>query len=153
MLQGVWSIQSMEPNLYLTRSSLFFIAPCLVSYLTRDYHITFIYVLVTLVSSVYHATKHPRLLHLDVSTAHLAHLTTVMTILPGGSATMPYYFAWLSYACFIYYYGYKTQTMVFLPDLKAATPWHVSLHVSTSLMTCYTVYAAYLVRHALAQQD
>ena len=140
----------MEPNLYLTGSSLFFIAPCVVSYLTQDYHITVIYVLVTLVSSVYHATKHPRLLHLDVSTAHLAHITTVLRILPGGLATMPYYLAWLVYASFIYYYGYKTQTMVFLPDLKAATPWHISLHLSTSLMTCYTVYAAYLARQHLA---
>ena len=40
---------------------------------------------------------------------------------------MPAYSVWLSYAIFIYYYGYLTKTLVWNPDLDAATPWHMTL--------------------------
>ena len=56
---------------------------------------------------------------------------------------MPAYAAWLSYVIFIYYYGYQNKTLVWNPDLQAATPWHMSLHISTAATTSYTVYSTY----------
>ena len=95
-----------------------------------------------MVSAVYHATKHPYLLYLDYSLDQIAHVATLYTITPGGWRTMPAYSLWLSYILFIYYYGYMNKIFVWNPDLGAATPWHMSLHVSTAIVTCYTVARA-----------
>lgn len=99
--------------------------------------------MVTMISGAYHATKHPYLVYLDYSMSQLAHVMTLHTILPGGTASMPYYSAWLCYVIAIYYYGYLNKSMVWDSDLVKATPWHASLHVSTAFTTCYTVYATY----------
>jgi hypothetical protein len=61
-------------------------------------------------------------------------------IIPGGMKTMPYYFMWLSYTICIYYYGYMNKTLIWNPDVHAATPWHMSLHMTTALTTSYTLY-------------
>ena len=133
----------MKPNLFLVLSSLSFLAPAITCYNSRYYGLSGIYVLVTTVSSVYHVTKNPSLVYLDYSLSQLAHLLTVHRILKGGWASMPAYSLWLSYAIFIYYYGYLTKTLVWNPDLDAATPWHMTLHVSTAATTSYTVWATF----------
>ena len=132
----------MEPNPWLVVSSLAFLAPAFTCYMTNNYYLSVIYGVVTFVSSTYHATKYPYLLYIDYPLSQIAHVLTLYRIIPGGWASMPYYSGWLSYAIFIYYYGYKYKIMVWNPDLEMATPWHMSLHISTALTTCYTVYAS-----------
>jgi len=134
----------MEPNPWLVLSSLNFLAPALVSYKTKNYDVATLCCIVSVVSSLYHITKNPYLLYIDYPLNQLTHITTVYRILPGGWASMPAYSLWLSYVLFIYYYGYINKTLIWNPDLDAATPWHMTLHLSTAYTTCYTVYATYL---------
>ena len=133
----------MKPNYWLVLSSLSFIAPAIICQKTGYYGLSRMYILVTTVSSVYHATKNPSLVYLDYSLSQLTHAATVYTILKGEWDSMPAYSLWLSYAIFIYYYGYLTKTLVWNPDLDSATPWHMTLHMSTAGTTCYTVWATF----------
>lgn len=135
----------MKPNPYLVLSSLTLGAPAITSYLMNDYLMMSLYGSLTIISSIYHATKNPHLVYLDYTTAQITHAFTIHRIIPGGSASLPYYSGWLAYVVFIYYYGYVNKVMVWNPDLDAATPWHMSLHFACSLMACYTLYATYLV--------
>ena len=136
----------MEPNYWLILSSLSLLAPAFVSYKTRIYDLSLLCVIVTVISSWYHYSKNPYILYIDYPLNQITHLTTVYRILPGGWASMPMYTLWLSYVVFIYYYGFVTHTLIWNPDLHAATPWHMTLHISTSVITSYTVYATYVVR-------
>ena len=140
----------MKPNPYLVLSSFSFLAPAIVTYRVHRPNLTFLYITVWLVSSLYHATKNPSLVYIDYSTAQLTHAATVYYIIPGGYASMPYYFCWLFYALVIYYYGYQNQTLIWDPDLNKATPWHMSLHLSISIVTSYCVYATHRVNTSLA---
>jgi hypothetical protein len=133
----------MKSNPWLVLSSLCFIGPSITCYLTDNTALSGMYVLVTTVSSTYHATKHPTLLYLDYTTAQIAHFYTVLTIYKGGWASMPYYLIWFIYTVYTYYYGYVYNTLIWNPDLDAATSWHMLMHFSSSLTTCYTVYATY----------
>ena len=133
----------MEPNLWLVLSSFTFLAPALTCYKTSNYFLTSVYILVTVSSSVYHATKNPYLLYLDYPLMQFGHATVLYYIIDGKWASMPYYTLWLLYVIFIYYYGYKNNILVWNPDLEAATPWHMSLHISTAAMSSYTVYSTY----------
>ena len=129
----------MKPNYWLVLSSLSFLGPVVICYQTNNYYLSGIYCMVTLVSSSYHATKNPIILYIDYPLNQLAHIITFHRILDGGWASLPYYSIWLSYVLFIYYYGYSHKIMTWNPDLEKATPWHMSLHISTAAMTCYTV--------------
>ena len=133
----------MKPNILLVLSSLSFLAPSIVSYKTNNYDISTLCALVSIISSYYHFSKNPYLLYIDYPLNQITHIITVYRILPGGWASMPYYSLWLSYAIFIYYYGYLTKTLVWNPYLDAATPWHMTLHLSTAATTSYTVWATF----------
>lgn len=133
----------MEPNYWLVLSSFSFIAPVVTSYITKNYDLSVVYLAVVAISSAYHSTKNSYILYIDYPLNQLSHALTLYKIIPGGWASMPYYSAWLSYTIFVYYYGYLHKTMVWNPDLDSATPWHMSLHISTAITTCYTLYASY----------
>ena len=135
----------MKPNMWLVLSSLSFLAPAITCYKTNNTHLTVVYILVTTVSSTYHATKNQSLIYLDYSLSQLAHAMTVYTIIKGGWSSMPYYFVWLMYVVLIYYCGNLNKTLVWNPNLEEATPWHMSLHISTAATTCYTVYATHQI--------
>lgn len=134
----------MEPNYLLVLSSLSFIIPGIVSYNTCNYDVSVLFILESIVSSLYHATKNPYILYIDYSLNQITHIISLYRILPGKFTSIPYYTIWLLYVICIYYYGYLTKSLVWNPNLDAATPWHISLHVSTSLITSYTIYNTYL---------
>ena len=131
----------MLPNPWLALSSLSFLTSATTCYKTSNYFLTALYIAVSLVSSIYHITKNPYLVYIDYSLSQFAHVSTVYYIVNGKWSSMPAYAAWLSYVVFIYYYGYKNKILIWDPDLQAATPWHMSLHISTAATTSYTVYA------------
>jgi hypothetical protein len=130
----------MNPNFWLVLSSLSILGPAALAIQLKRYTISSIYLLVTITSSAYHYTKNPYILYIDYPLNQLSHAVTVYTILPGGMKTMPYYFIWLIYTVYIYYYGYINKNLIWNPDLDAATPWHVTMHVSTAITTYYTLY-------------
>jgi hypothetical protein len=132
----------MESNYYLALSSLSFIIPAIVSYKTSNYDVSALCAMVSLVSSSYHITKNPHLLYIDYPLNQITHVITFYRIFPGGWMSIPAYSVWLSYIMFVYYYGYLTTSLIWNPDLNAATPWHMTLHVSTALTTSYTIYAS-----------
>jgi len=133
----------MEPNYWLVLSSMSFIAPTILCYNLNNPILYGVLIMVIYISSAYHATKIPYLLYLDIPLLYTANLITLYNILPGGWKTIPYYLVWLVYALFVYYYGQIHKTMVWNPNLKQATKWHMSLHISTSIMTCYTLYVTH----------
>ena len=133
----------MKSNYYLILSSLTFLGPAIISYKTGTYDLAILCTLVTIISSYYHYSKNPYLLYIDYPLNQISHITTVYHILPGGWVSIPAYSVWLSYAVYIYYYGYLTKSLIWNPDLDAATPWHMTLHISTALTTMYTVYATH----------
>jgi len=137
----------MKSNPLLVLSSLSFIFPAILYYNLNKYYSTLLYIGVTTISSMYHHTKAPELLYLDIPFAHLSHLVTLCQIIPGRWASMPYYSLWLSYILYIYYYGSINKSMVWNPNLEIATWWHMTVHISTAATTCYTVYAT----HALTK--
>lgn len=114
----------MQSNYYLVLSSLTFLAPAIVS-------------------SYYHFSKNHYILYIDYPLNQITHITTLYRILPGRWASMPAYSVWLSYVIIIYYYGYITKTLIWNPDLDAATPWHMTLHISTAFTTMYTIYTTH----------
>jgi hypothetical protein len=134
----------MKPNLWLALSSLTFLVPAIVSYNTNNYATSYLYFALIPVSCSYHLTKYPYLQILDYTFAHSAHFMGIYTIIPGGWFSFYYYCLWFSYNFTIYYYGYLTKTMIWNPDLDAATPWHMSFHISSSLMFSHMIYLSYL---------
>lgn len=130
----------MQPNPMLFLSSFSYILPCIVCYSVGQPALATLYGAVIVVSSSYHATKNSALLWLDVPLAHIAHLLSLAFIVKGGWWSMPAYFAWLVYALTAYYYGQRTQTLIWDPDVDRATPWHMGLHALTSLCTAYSVF-------------
>jgi len=130
----------------LVASSFSLLAPAIVSYKTMNYDIASMCALLTFVSSYYHYTKNHYLLYIDYPLNQVIHLTTLYRIIPGGWYSMPVYSIWLFYVVFIYYYGYIHKTIVWNPDYEKATPWHVSLHLSTSIMSSYCIYVTHLIR-------
>lgn len=133
----------MEPNPILVLSSLAYIIPSVVCYRLGYNYLSLMYSTVVLVSSCYHASKNPMILWMDIPLAHINHLATLLTILKGGWLSMPAYFAWLFYAVISYYYGHRTSTLIWDPDVKRATPWHAALHILTSLTSAYTIYVSH----------
>jgi hypothetical protein len=130
----------MTPNYWLVLSSLSFLAPAIVSIQLQYYEIATLSFLISFVSSWYHITKNPLILYIDYPLNQLSHITILYKIIPGGMRSMPYYFIWLLYVITIYYYGYINKKLVWDPDVNAATPWHMSLHVMSALTTSYTLY-------------
>jgi len=112
----------MKPNYWLVLSSLTLIAPAIVCHKTGDHGLKLMYILLTTVSSVYHATKNPYLVYLDYSCAQLTNAYSLYIIIKGGWASMPCYSLWLSYIMIVYYYGYINKSLIWNPDLDAATP-------------------------------
>ena len=139
----------MNPNYWLVLSSCSFIAPAITCYYSKNYLLTYTYCLLTLISSLYHATKNPSLIFIDYSINHIVHILTLWNILKGREYSMPYYCICLSYIFTIYYYGYITKTLVWDYNLDTATPWHMSLHISTSATTSYTVWATFKYQQKL----
>jgi hypothetical protein len=133
----------MKSNYCLVLSSLTFAAPAIISYKTGTYDLAILCALITIISSYYHYSKNPYLLYIDYPLNQITHITTVYRILPGRWASMPVYSVWLSYIIYIYYYGYLTKSLVWNPDFDAATPWHMTLHISSAFTTMYTVYATH----------
>lgn len=132
----------MEPNYWLVVSSFSYCFPCYFYYRLGHSYLTMIYVGVITSSSLYHATKYPSLLWIDIPIAHLAHVSTLLQIWKGGWRSMVPYTFWLLYTLVTYYYGYKTSTLIWNPNIQQATPWHMGMHGLTSLMCCVTMYYA-----------
>jgi len=130
----------MNTNYCLVVSSLSFIVPAIVSYKTSNYDVAALCSMVSTVSSLYHITKNPLLLYVDYPLNQITHAITLYRIVPGGWVSLCPYGIWLSYVIFIYYYGYVTKSLIWNDDLNAATPWHMTLHLSTAFTTSYTVY-------------
>jgi hypothetical protein len=130
----------MEPNYWLVLSSLTFLAPAIVSYNTNNYAVSYVYFTLVPVSCLYHSTKYQYLQYLDYTFAHSAHLMGIYTIIPGGWFAFYYYCLWFSYNFTIYYYGYITKTMIWNPDYASATAWHMSFHISSSIMFSHMIY-------------
>ena len=134
----------MEPNPWLVTSSLSFLLPCALCYVLNLPVLSAIYGLVTCVTSIYHATKHPTLVWADFALSQLSHVMTVSYIVQGGWVSMPAYAVWLTYTLLTYYGGYATSTLIWDLDRTRATPWHILLHVSTSATTLYTVFVTWV---------
>ena len=133
----------MKPNYWLCLSSLSYCFPCVMCFRLGHPYLAGVYGLVVTASTSYHATKYPIILYIDIPLAHLAHGLTLYKIVIGGLKSMIPYSFWLTYTVITYYHGYKTNSLIWNPDVQKATPWHAGMHILTSFFTCLTMWLAY----------
>lgn len=117
----------MKANWWLVGSSLFIYGPAVASYMVEDYPRTAYYTTVATVSVVYHATKHPVIFWIDFATAN-SMVITVIPVIFSRWYMVPSWAVVVAYASFVFYYGHAKRDLIWHPDPRIATSFHVSLH-------------------------
>jgi len=120
----------MLPNYYLVGSSLLFIIPATIAQLQQFWVGYYIGLFTTIISSLYHLTKLQELFWPDRLAYFLYTLSTIYICKKKGLVAL--YCIPSSFCTIIYYGGYVTRTMVWDPDQRVATTWHVIMHVVSS---------------------
>lgn len=129
----------MEPNYWLSISSLTYLFPCFVAYSIGYTYLGVLYLVLTVISFIYHSTKIPSLLLIDIPVSHINHILSFLIIIKGGFVSIGLYLTWFLYVIYTYYYGYHTSSLIWHEDPEKSTPWHAGLHILTSLITSITL--------------
>jgi len=94
----------------------------------------------SLVSLMYHSTKIPAILYIDIPLSHVLNVWTIVNIYPGGWRTLPYYSVLMLYTFIAYYYGQNTKSFVWDSDVNVATKWHMIMHLLCGLACSYSIH-------------
>jgi hypothetical protein len=135
----MYQLNSMEPNYWLSLSSLSYLLPSYIAYSIGYTYLGVLYIVLTTISVIYHSTKIPSLLLIDIPVSHINHILSFLIIIKGGFISISLYLSWLLYTLYSYYYGYQTSSLIWHKDPEKSTPWHAGLHVLTSLITSITL--------------
>lgn len=128
----------MKPNPYLVLSSTLFVIPTTVAANYRDWNIYAIFLYMTVVSSLYHATKYPPLLYLDYPGCY-----TVVVILGYETYKIQKFkeFAFYSSLCaMLFWGGYLTDRLVFSDNEIEQTVTHFMMHLIVMVSGVRTSY-------------
>jgi hypothetical protein len=120
----------MLPNYYLVGSSLLFIIPATIAQLQQFWVGYYIGLFMTIISSLYHLTTLQELFWADRLVYFLYTLCTMYTCRMKGIDVLCIIPS--SFCTIIYYGGYVTRTMIWDPDQRVATTWHVIMHIVSS---------------------
>jgi len=117
----------MEPNPYLVGSSLLFVIPTTMGayYKQWDLYMTFLFI--TLISSLYHATKNKYLLSIDYIACY-----NIVYVLYYTTQTIGYTYTYIlsSGSCaFLFWGGYLTNRFIFSDNKIEKNISHVGLHL------------------------
>jgi hypothetical protein len=117
----------MRPNYVLATSSLMLLLPAWAALKVGDEVRVWYHAGVTVVSITYHLTKHPVIFWIDVVVAN-SLVPSVLTLVTQRDYMIFSYLTCVGYCFTIFYCGYMKKDLVWHPDPRVATTYHVSLH-------------------------
>jgi hypothetical protein len=131
-----------QPNPLLVASSLLFTFPMTMGAINRQWNLYFTFLLITLISSLYHATKNKYLLPIDYTACYI-----VLYVMYEHTKTdYPICFIIGSGSCAILFWGgYATKRLIFSSNSVEKNVSHVLMHlivVSTGCAASYLVPAS-----------
>lgn len=131
----------MEPNPYLVCSSLLFVIPTTMGAYYRQWNIYFTFLLMTLISSLYHATKNQYLVIVDYSACYNIVYVMYYQTSKIGHRTNYFIYSGACAACAVLFWGgYLTNHLVFSADPFEKNVSHVTMHlivISSAIATSY----------------
>jgi len=135
-------VEIMEPNPYLVASSVLFAVPTTVAAYNRHWLLYSIFLYMTIVSSIYHATKYKPLLYLDYPGCYALVLITGYQNWKTGRS-----FHWIlgtSFCGILFWGGWMTGHLVFSQDPLEKIISHAGMHLFVNLCGSLTSYLAIL---------
>jgi len=139
----------MEPNPYLVASSVLFIIPTTMSAYNRHWLLYSIFLYMSLVSSIYHATKYKPLLYLDYPGCYALVLITGYENWKSGRVL--YWIAGTSTCGILFWGGWCSGRLIFSTDSLEKNISHAGMHLFVNLCGCLTSYLA--DRHLLVKNE
>lgn len=137
-------LHAMKPNPYLVLSSISFVIPTTVAANYRIWNLYAIFLYMTVVSSIYHATKYPPLLYLDYPGCY----TLVFVV--GYETYKIQKFREFIFSCsvcaILFWGGYFTKRFVFSENYMEKTITHCMLHIIVMLSGVRTNYLIHIAR-------
>jgi hypothetical protein len=128
----------MEPNPYLVASSVLFAIPTTVAAYNRQWRMYAVFLYISLISSIYHATKYQPLLYLD-------YPGVTMLVLNIGFECwmirkMVLYFGMGSVIVVLYWGGWFTGHLIFAENKLEKNISHVGMHLIVNVGGVLTSY-------------
>lgn len=120
----------MRPNYVLATSSLMLLIPAWAAWKSGDTIRVWYHAGVVVVSVTYHLTKHPVVFWIDLVAAN-SLVPSVLTLAHRDYILFAYVTC-VAYCFGLFYYGHLKKELVWNPDVRIATPYHVSLHWAAS---------------------
>ena len=116
-----------KPNPWLIGTSLLFAIPTTTAAYYRQWVPYSSTLAMTLISSVYHATKDPTLLVLDKACCYYLTAVNVSFAITHGVVAVPVLAC--AYCLCVFHIGYLTKRFVYAKNKADALPWHISMHL------------------------
>jgi hypothetical protein len=128
----------MEPNPFLVGTSVLFVIPTTLAAYHRQWHLYAPFLFMSIISSVYHATKYRPLLYLDYPGCYWVLITLGVETYKIGQF---HFFMLFSGMCgFLFWGGYLLERFVHSPEIVEKTFSHMLMHmivVGSSIATSY----------------
>jgi len=128
----------MQPNPYLIATSLMFIIPASYAAYTKYWSACLVLTYLTLVSTIYHATKNNYLFYLDQTACIIYALYTMCQSYKYGLIYV--WYVGTGFTVIVYYGGYLTQSLVYSPNLLVATICHAMMHLIVNACGIMVIY-------------
>lgn len=125
--------QALNVKKILPFTSLLFLVPSVYAYGSNHYIPCSILFLLANSSVLYHSSYHPIAYWIDQVTIYTTIVSSFVYGYLGGFHVFLIPTAGNLWNTYVYWYGYKTKTMVFHPDLAIANLWHSTIHIVSSL--------------------
>ena len=118
---------ALQPNPYLVATSLTFLIPATFFAFQGQWLMYTSNVMISIISTLYHATKWPPLFYIDVCMANILTLLHLLYAIQMGYWYLP--LPGIGYSILMFIYGHKYTCFVWHPSLDQATRWHISMHI------------------------
>jgi hypothetical protein len=130
-LMGRIHVEIMEPNPYLVASSVLFAIPTTVAAYNRHWSLYAVFLYISLISSIYHATKYQPLLYLDYP--GVCMLCAVIGFENWKIGKMDHYFGMGSIIVILYWGGWFTGHLIFAENVLEKNISHAGMHILVSI--------------------
>jgi hypothetical protein len=130
----------MEPNPYLVGSSLLFVIPTTMGAYYRQWDLYFTFLFITLISSLYHATKNKYLLCIDYVACY--NIVYVLYYNTRNIGYTYYYMIGTSSCAVLFWGGYLTNHFIFSTHKFERNVTHIGMHL---IVVVSGIFASYLI--------
>jgi hypothetical protein len=128
----------MEPNPYLVCSSIMFTIPTSMGAYYRQWNLYFTFLLITIISSIYHATKNQYLVILDYAACYnVVYVLYRQTVKINQTRN---FIVWCAACAVLFWGGYVTNHFVFSPESFERNISHVGMHLIVIGSGCAASY-------------